>query len=274
MAPTINFDSPLSITHISTAAAILHLDGVNLLTDPVFSPGGTEWDFHGIVTLRKLDSSALGLADLPPIDAVLLSHEDHPDNLDEPGRTLLNGRQVLTTVDGAKNLAPRPGVRGLRPWETVTLSVGGRTLEVTGTPCEHLPGGEVTGFIISTPSGAFGHHPATGKPNAIYFSGDTVHLAELAQMRDRFHIAVALLNIGKAVADLPDDPRGPLQITLDGVQAARLFRDIGADVLVPMHYESWEHFSEKGEELARVFETEGVKDRVCWLTPGVETKLA
>ncbi|KAK3336259.1 beta-lactamase superfamily domain-containing protein [Cercophora scortea] len=273
MSPKIHFDSPLSITHISTASAILHIDGINLLTDPVFSPGGTEWDFHGIVTLRKLDSSALSLSDLPPIDAVLLSHEDHPDNLDELGRTLLNGRHVLTTPDGAKNLAPRPGVRGLQPWETVTLSLGGRTFEVTGTPCAHLPGGEVTGFIISTPgpNGAFGQHPSTGKPNAIYVSGDTVHLPELAQMRDRFHIAVALLNLGKAVAGLPD---GPLQITLDGAQAARLLRDIGADVLVPMHFESWEHFEEKGEELARVFEREGVMEKVCWLKPGVETKLA
>jgi L-ascorbate metabolism protein UlaG (beta-lactamase superfamily) len=115
MAPAVNFKAPLAITYVGTATAIVHIDGVNFLTDPVFSPSGSEWDM-GVVVLKLSDTPALGLADLPHIDAVLLSHEDHPDNLDEPGRVTLDGRHVLTTVDGAKKLAPRPGVRALRPW--------------------------------------------------------------------------------------------------------------------------------------------------------------
>lgn len=66
--------------------------------------------------------------------------------------------------------------------ETLTLEIGSRRFEVTGTPCEHLPGGEVTGFIVTAPS--FGE--TDGKPNAIYFSGDTVYLPELAKMQGRF----------------------------------------------------------------------------------------
>lgn len=115
MAPNIKFEAPLAITHIGTATAIIHLDGVNLLTDPVFSPAGTVWDM-GVLTLKNTETAAVKVANLPPIDAVLLSHEDHPDNLDEPGRLLLDGRQVLTTPDGAKKLAPRPGVRAILPW--------------------------------------------------------------------------------------------------------------------------------------------------------------
>jgi L-ascorbate metabolism protein UlaG (beta-lactamase superfamily) len=84
-------------------------------------------------------------------------------------------------------------------------------------------------------------------------------------------ISVALLNIGKATAPLPS---GPLQITMDGAQAARLFKEIGADVLVPMHFESWGHFAEKREALAKALEREGVMDRVLWLEPGVRTVLA
>jgi L-ascorbate metabolism protein UlaG (beta-lactamase superfamily) len=115
MAPDIKFKAPLSITHIGTATAIIHVDGVNFLTDPVFSPAGTEWDL-GIVVLKTTATPAKSLVDLPPIDVVLLSHEDHPDNLDELGRTTLDGRHVFTTVDGANKLAPRPGVRELTPW--------------------------------------------------------------------------------------------------------------------------------------------------------------
>lgn len=264
MAPP-NFKSTLNITFIGTATAILEIDGVNFLTDPFFSPAGTEWDL-GITVLKTLDTPPLSLQDLPPIDAVLLSHEDHPDNLDELGRRLLDGRKVITTIDGAKKLHPRPGVRGIHPWETVTLEAGGKRFRVTGTPCQHLPGGECTGFVLTAPD--FGN--TDGLPNAIYFSGDTVYVGELAEMRDKFHIAVAMLNLGAAQAPLPD---GPLQITMDGHQASRLFREIKADILVPMHYESWTHFSESKDQLAKVFEKEDIQDKVYWLTPGVSQKV-
>ena len=260
-----NFGASLNITHIGTATAILHLEGINIITDPVFSAAGGEWDLFGHI-LKTTKSAALGLADLPPIDAVLLSHEDHPDNLDEPGRQLLDGRHVLTTPDGALKLAPRPGVKALKPWETTSLVLGGRSFSITGTPCEHLPGGEVTGFIVTT--AAFGL--TDGLPNAIYFSGDTIYLPELAKMKEKFHISVALLNIGKV---LVPGPEGPLQITLSGADAAKLFREIEADVLVPMHFESWAHFTENKEDLGKELEREGVSDKVIWLEPGVETKI-
>ncbi|RFU23711.1 hypothetical protein B7463_g12629, partial [Scytalidium lignicola] len=265
MSPS-NFKSTLNITHIGTATAILDIGGVNLLTDPFFSPAGTEWD-RVVVVLKNTDTPALGLEQLPPIDAVLLSHEDHPDNLDELGRQLLNGRHVLTTMDGAGKLAPRPGVRGLQPWDSIKLSLGGKQFTFIATPCKHLPGGECTGFIIT--SDEFGINP-NGKPNAIYFSGDTVYMEELAQIGDKFHIVVAILNLGAATVELPD---GPLLITMDGKQAARLFREIKADILVPMHYESWPHFRQLGKGLAQDFEEEGIKDKVRWLTPGKSLKI-
>lgn len=265
MSPT-NFKSNVTITHIGTATAIIEIDGVNLLTDPVFSDAGTEYDM-GIVVLKSADGPALGLHQLPQIDAVLLSHEDHPDNLDEAGRKLLDGRKVITTMDGAKKLQPRPAVRGIRPWETMSLEAGGKQFKVTGTPCQHLPGGEVTGFILESPT--FGTSPE-GLPNAIYISGDTVYIEELVEMRKKFHIAVAILNLGAAKAPTPD---GPLLLTMDGQQAAKLVREIGADIMVPMHYETWGHFTENGAELAKVLEKEGIQDKVCWLTPGVPKRV-
>ncbi|KAK3498669.1 beta-lactamase superfamily domain-containing protein [Neurospora crassa] len=285
MPPTqISFDYPLSITNIGTATALIHLgepsspNSINLITDPVFGPGSTQIEYRGLV-IKKSDSPALTIDQLPPIDAVLLSHEDHPDNLDELGRRLLDARRVLTTRDGASQLAPRPGVRGLKNWETVCLDLGGegkaRKLEVTATPCKHLPGGQVVGFIVSSADGAFGTQP-DGRPNAIYFSGDTIHLEELGKMKAKYHIAVAMLNIGKATVILPGggaDGGGPLQITMGGDQAAQLAKDIGADVIVPLHFESWSHFAESGTQLAHDFAKAGVEDRVLWLKRGVETKI-
>lgn len=58
------------------------------------------------------------------------------------------------------------------------------------------------------------------KPNALYFSGDTVYIEELAVLREKFHVSIALFNIGKAMVPKPDGSM--LQITMDGKQAARL----------------------------------------------------
>ncbi|KAJ4308073.1 hypothetical protein N0V84_012318 [Fusarium piperis] len=264
-SPKINAD--VNITHIGTATAILQINGLNLLTDPFFSPAGTQWD-RGAIVLENSDTPAMALRDLPAIDAILLSHEDHPDNLDELGRQLLDGRRVITTMDGKRNLSPRPDVRGISPWETLPLNVGGEQFSITGVPCQHVPGSQCTGFIINSPT--FGE--TNGLPNAIYFSGDTVYFEELAEMRNKFHISIAMFNIGAAIIGMPDGTKK--QITMCGKQASRLFREIEADVLVPMHYESWGHFTENGDKLSEVFEKEGISEFVSWLEPGVQKKIS
>ena len=136
-------------------------------------------------------------------------------------------------------------------------------------PVQHLPGGECTGFIVEYDG--FGVS-SDGRPNAIYFSGDTVYVEELTRtIPPKWNITVAILNLGKAQVQTPDG--GALQITMDGKQGARLFRELGADFLVPMHFESWGHFTQFGDELRRDFEEEGVGQQVRWLTPGQPKKL-
>lgn len=160
----------------------------------------------------------------------------------------------------------------MRDWECVMVRLEGREFEVTATPCEHLPGGECVGFILS--SASFGE--TDGKPNVIYFSGDTVYMPALAStIRERYHVVVALLNLGAAKVVVPDGDGGDreLMITMDGKQAARLVKEIGAEMVVPMHFESWAHFTEGKAELERVFKEEGVEERVRWLVPGEERRL-
>lgn len=259
---TTSIKHSLNITFIGTATAILEIDGSNILTDPFFSPAGRVWDL-GVASLKVSKGPGLQMNQLPPIDAVLLSHEDHPDNLDDLGRNLLDGRRVFTTQDGAKNLAPRPGVVGMSPWETKLLVINGKGYEVTATPCVHMPGGECTGFVISAPE--FGQ--TNGLPNAIWFSGDTVYIEELKGIGERFHVEVAILNIGAA--------RGPenFPLTMDGKDASRIFQELGADILVPMHYESWEHFTENAVGLTKAFEESGIMNKVCWLELGKKKKV-
>ncbi|KAI8289935.1 hypothetical protein K4K60_007404 [Colletotrichum sp. SAR11_57] len=252
MSNSSRFEGKVSVTFIGTATAIIDIDGIRFLTDPFFSPAESFVQSRN-VTLKVHENPALNLRDLPPIDAVLLSHEDHWDNLDELGRQLLDGRRVFTTQDGSRNLAPRPGV-----------------FDITATPCDHVPGDECVGFVIRAES--FGIS-ANGRPNAIYFSGDTVYVPELAQMAERFHIAAALMNIGEARVQIEAPPAPKRQITMGGKQASQLFRDIRSDWIIPMHFDAWDHFTQHGEALRSEFEKEGVAEKVKWLVPGKEVQV-
>ncbi|PPJ52431.1 hypothetical protein CBER1_11002 [Cercospora berteroae] len=270
MAPKLN------ITFIGTATAILEINGVTMITDPFFSPAGTRFPMSSTYDLVVHEDPALRLDQLPVIDAVLLSHEDHVDNLDDLGRQLLVGRPVFTTMDGAKNLSHRPTVHGFEPWQAMKqVRIAGKLFNVIATPTKHKEGGECTGFLITGVEGegvednSFGTGPS-GLPNAIYFTGDTVYIPELKRIAKEYHVCAAIMNLGNAhvPSDVADLASEVVNITMDGKSAARLFRDIGADVLVPMHYEAWEHFTEGSEGLREAFKEEGIADKVKWLQGG------
>jgi hypothetical protein len=81
-------------------------------------------------------------ADLGPIDAVLVSHDHHGDNLDSAGRSLLPAAGAVLTTTTTTTGAGRVGgnARGLQPWATTLLEAPGRpTIQITATPCRYGP---------------------------------------------------------------------------------------------------------------------------------------
>jgi L-ascorbate metabolism protein UlaG (beta-lactamase superfamily) len=76
-------------THIGGPTLLIAIDGWNILTDPTFDPAGGDYRFGWGTGSHKTSGPAIASADLPPIDAVLLSHDHHEDNLDVAGRALL-----------------------------------------------------------------------------------------------------------------------------------------------------------------------------------------
>ena len=81
--------SALTITYVGGPTALLEVAGLRLLTDPTFDPAGRKYNFGWGTSSRKLQDPALTAAELAPIDAVLLSHDHHDDNLDDAGREML-----------------------------------------------------------------------------------------------------------------------------------------------------------------------------------------
>ena len=114
--------SSITATLVGGPTLRLTYAGLTFLTDPTFDdPRRVPAGSAGGVTLTKLVGPAIAVDDLGPVDVVLLSHDQHADNLDDAGRALLADVPiVVSTPDAATRL---PGVVGLEPWESVD---GGR----------------------------------------------------------------------------------------------------------------------------------------------------
>ena len=254
---------PLHMTYVGGPTALLEFGGVRLLTDPTFDPAGSEFRAAAYV-LRKTQGPAIAPDSLGRIDAVLLSHDQHFDNLDASGRELLSrvGR-VLTTETGAGRLGPP--AQGLAPWQSVEISAPDqRKLRVTATQARHGPAhmdrGPVIGFVLTY---------SDAPDDSVYVSGDTVWFEDLREISRRFSIRVAILFMGAArVAAV-----GPWHLTFtaaEGVEAARAFEDA---MIAPLHFEGWEHFSESRDQIQAAFREAGLESRLRWPDRALTTDL-
>ena len=127
-----------TLTLIGGPTVLIELDGLRLLTDPTFDPPG---DYQGGVLLKKTAGPTLSAEQVGSVDAVLLSHDQHFDNLDHSGRAFLEkAKTTFTTSVGASRLAGNS--KGLKPFETVTVEgASGATLLMTGAACAARAGG-------------------------------------------------------------------------------------------------------------------------------------
>ena len=101
------------------------------MTDPTFDPPGV----HAYLT--KITGPAVGADALGPVDAVLISHDQHPDNLDDDGRRFALAAPLVLTHPGAAGGLGAPAV-GLRPWQSYQVP-GSGSLAVQAVPAVHGP---------------------------------------------------------------------------------------------------------------------------------------
>ncbi|MDL9980937.1 MBL fold metallo-hydrolase [Microbacterium sp. ASV49] len=219
--------------------------GLNILTDPTFDEPGA---YPGGATLYKTRGPAVSSDEVGRADLVLLSHDQHFDNLDHSGRALLQeSGVVLSTPDAAERI---PGVIGLTPWQTI--SVG--DVHVTAVPALHGPegaealSGVVTGFVLR----------AADAP-VVYVSGDNASVDLVSEIADRVpDIDVAILFAGAANVGR----FGDIDLTLNARTAVQTAQRLGEARIVVVHAEDWEHFSETPERLATQFRRAGLTDRL------------
>ena len=184
-------DGRLRATFINHATVLLQMDGVNVLTDPVWAKRVSPFSFVGP---RRHRPPGVRLEDLPPIDVVIVSH-NHYDHMDVETLRRIARRDsppIFVGLNNAAYLAGR-GVRGARDldwWDSVALPTG---VTITAVPARHFSsrgpydGNRALwcGFVVTGASGSF------------YFAGDTGWGSHFSLIARRFpRLRLALLPIG------------------------------------------------------------------------------
>jgi L-ascorbate metabolism protein UlaG (beta-lactamase superfamily) len=260
------------LTHIGGPTVLIEVGGWRLLTDPTFDPPGQRYFFGWGTVSRKLAGPAVAATELPPIDAVLLSHDHHGDNLDPAGRALLPSvGVVVTTASGAGRLGG--SARGLEPWQMTRLEAESHpprpAIEITATPCRHGPPlshpivGDVIGFALRWEGQEDG---------VLWISGDTVLYDGVREVADRLAVDTALLHLGGVRFAVS----GPLRYTMTARDAVELCERVQPRTAIPIHYEGWKHFRQGREAIDAELATAppDIRRRFRWLPIGVAVDLA
>ena len=250
-------------THIGGPTVLIEVGGWRLLTDPTFDPPGGKYRFGWGSGSVKTAGPAVPAAELGQIDAVLVSHDHHDDNLDPAGRALLPSLGVVvTTAPGAKRLGD--GARGLEPWATTRLEAPGKpAIEITATPCRHGPplsrpiAGRVIGFSLAWEGQQHG---------SLWISGDTVLYPGVREVADRIDVGTAVLHLGGVRFPIS----GPLRYTMNAAEAVELCELVRPHTAIPIHYEGWKHVRQGREAIEQELASAPaeVRDAIRWLPIG------
>ena len=214
------------VTFVNHSSVLVQMDGVNVLTDPVWSNRVSPFTWVGP---RRHRAPGIRFEDLPPLDAVLVSH-NHYDHMDVSTLRRLAAARPAPVFVGLGNASflereRVPRARDLDWWQSVQI---GKGVTVTAVPARHFSSrspfdGNRTlwcGFVVSGPSGSW------------YFAGDTGWGSHFEAIARRFpDLRLAMLPIG---AYRPRWFMSPVHIDPDA--AVRAHEVLGARTSLAIHW--------------------------------------
>ncbi len=170
-----------AVTWIGHATMLVQAGGATVLTDPIFSQRASPLAFLG--PKRHVDPG-IALADLPHIDAVVISH-NHYDHLDDASVQALaaqsGGSPVFIVPLGLKAWFAKRGIERvveLDWWQSHTVGA----VEVVLTPVQHWSGRGLTDRMATL----WGGYALFAPDFHVFFAGDTAYSKDFADIRARF----------------------------------------------------------------------------------------
>lgn len=227
--PRVNGEA-LRITWVNHSTFLIQTAGLNILTDPVWAERVSPVGWYGPQRVRQ---AGLRLADLPPIDLILISH-DHYDHLDLDTLAQLVARdhpRLLYGLGVEQQVGQSIARQGeaLDWWQQREFqSAAGNVLRVTFTPAQHFSG---RGPLDRNHT-LWGSYVLETAHGPLYFAGDTGYGPHFQAIQSRFGaMHLALLPIG---AYKPESFMAPVHVS--PAQAVQASLDLRAKTSIGMHY--------------------------------------
>lgn len=245
----------LRLTWLGHSTVLLELDGARVLTDPVFGERASPLSFAGP---RRFHPVPVALAELPPLDLVVLSH-DHYDHLCRDTMAALARMSVpIVTALGVGARLEALGIDARRitelDWHEST-QVG--PLRVTAAPSQHFSGRAV-GDRNHT---LWASWVLEGTRHKVYFSGDTGFTDEFRSIGERYGpFDLVMLEVGAWNEAWGDIHLGPKN-------ALRAFDMLGGGALLPVHWGTFNLALHAWDEPAETLLAEAGGRRI--VTPGL-----
>jgi N-acyl-phosphatidylethanolamine-hydrolysing phospholipase D len=250
-----------TVTWVGHSTLLVQIAGVNILTDPNWGERASPLGFAGP---RRLVPPGLRFEDLPPIHAVVISH-DHYDHLDaETVMRLERAHHPRFFVPlGLKAWLGDHGIRDVVEmdwWDSAQF----RGLTFTCTPAQHSSGRTLTDQNLRL----WSSWVVSGGNRRFFFAGDTGYTPTLREIGKRLGpFDLAAIPIGGYSAF---ETRHPNHVNPE--EAVQLFEEIGGRLLVPIHYGTFdlnrEPFAEPPARVMRAALSRGIEERVALLSPG------
>jgi L-ascorbate metabolism protein UlaG (beta-lactamase superfamily) len=250
----------LGVTFIGHSSFFLQLGGKNILVDPNFA----RWIF----VLKRLRRPGLRLRELPPIDAVLVSHA-HFDHLHRPSLRAIarltrwhsGKRPVIVVPRNVRDLVSDLGygrVVELDWWQNVRLG----HVEVTHVPSRHWGA-----RMLRDMHRGYGGYVLRASQHSLYHAGDTAYFEGFREIGERLQPQLAMLPIGAY------SPASFREVHTSPEDAVQGFVDLGSRWMIPMHYGSFRLSQEPIEEPLQRLRQEGrrrkIEKKICVMEEGV-----
>ncbi|MCE2516489.1 MAG: MBL fold metallo-hydrolase [Alphaproteobacteria bacterium] len=233
---------------VGHSTVIVSHGGQTIMTDPVFADRASPFSFAGP---KRVTPVPFKLADLPPIDVVVISHS-HYDHLDKAAVQELSRRQpelVFVVPLGLKAVLNDWGVSNVREldwWQNTEVD----GMRLTATPVQHWSSRSMSDRNETLWAGWM----AEWQDFKFYFAGDTGYSRDFVETRARLGAPdLAAIPIGAY------DPRDFMRAShVNPEEAVQILKDVGATKAVPIHWGTYkltlEPMNEPPQRLRRALE--------------------
>jgi L-ascorbate metabolism protein UlaG (beta-lactamase superfamily) len=260
---TADFDKG-SVYFIGNATTLIRFGGLTILTDPAFLHKGEHVFLgHGIWARREVEP-ACQIADLPPIDLIVLSHY-HGDHFDDVAAQQLDKKlPIVSTADAVDKLSALGFEQGypLDTWESLEVHKGDATVTIAAMPAKHATEEAVNELLMPVNGHVLDFSRNGEQLYRLYITGDTMLVDSLEDIPRRYpDIDLGLIHTGGTTFLLT-------VVTMTGEHGVKAVEITKPRTAIPIHYNDFSVFLSGLDDFKKAADASSTSTKFVYLAHG------